>query len=83
MKSGFKDPIASKNQKPKDTNMEKNNPIWDFSCPQYDERSSCYIKAGTDYGIGHKQPIGHKDNPKQRVDTMPFGKISTMKVDET
>jgi hypothetical protein len=83
MKSGFKDPDAIKNQKPKDTNMDKKNPIWDFSCPQYDERTSCYIKAGTDYGVGHKQPVGRQGNPKMHVDTLPFGKVKTMKTDET
>jgi hypothetical protein len=31
---------------------------WDFKAPSYDNRSSCSIAAGNDYGIGFTQPIG-------------------------
>lgn len=82
MKSGFKDPISIKSQKPKDKPIDGKNSPWDFTCPQYDQRSSCFVKAGTDYGVGHKQPVGHKANPEMRANTLPFGRISTMKVDE-
>jgi hypothetical protein len=83
MKSGFADPTAIKNQKPKDNpkGPGKEWP-WNFECPQYDERSSCFINAGTHYGVGHRSPVGHEGNPKQRVATMPFGRPTTMKVDE-
>ena len=64
--------------KPKDG---KNSP-WDFRCPQYDQRSSNFINAGTHYGVGHKSPIGHEGNPKQRVATLPYGTHSTMRDDE-
>lgn len=80
--TGFSDPIKIKEQleidKPKDG---KNSP-WDFRCPQYDQRSSNFINAGTHYGTGRNQPVGHKGNPKQRVDVMPFGHVTTMRVDE-
>ena len=82
MKSGFKDPIAIKKQDPKDKPVDGKNSPWDFRCPQYDQRSSCFVNAGTKYGVGHKQPIGHKENPKQRVPVLPFGRVNTMKVDE-
>jgi hypothetical protein len=85
MKSGFKDPIEIKNQRPKDKpkdHLRENETPWDFRCPQYDQRTSCFVNAGTHYGVGHKQPVGHKDNPKTRVDTMPFGRPNTMKTDE-
>jgi len=54
---------------------------WDFSCPRYDERSSCYINAGRHQGLGHKQPVGHKDDPKQRVECLPYGKVNTLRDD--
>jgi hypothetical protein len=83
MKSGFKDPTAIKRQEPKDKPMDGKNSPWDFRCPQYDERSSCFVNAGTDYGVGHRQPVGHEGNPKSTVGTLPRGKVNTMKVDET
>ena len=83
MKSGFKDPTAIKNQRPKDSpqGLGKEWP-WNWKAPQYDERSSCFINAGTHYGVGHNQPVGHNGDPKTRVDTMPFGRPTTMRVDE-
>jgi hypothetical protein len=83
MKSGFKDPTVIKNQRPKDSPQGPGKQWpWDWKCPQYDERSSCFINAGTHYGVGHNQPVGHHGEPKQRVDTMPFGRPNTMRVDE-
>jgi hypothetical protein len=82
MKSGFKDPIAIKKQSPKDKPVDGKNSPWNFSCPQYDQRSSCFVNAGTHYGVGHNQPIGHKDNPKLNVPSLPRGKVNTMRVDE-
>lgn len=34
------------------------NPIWGFEAPKYDERSSCYVSAGSDHGVGKRQPVG-------------------------
>jgi hypothetical protein len=31
---------------------------WDFKAPSYDNRSSCSIAAGNDYGSGFAQPVG-------------------------
>ncbi len=72
--SGFKDPIN-----PKVDPKTVKQPYGQVN-PQYDERSSIYVDAGSTYGVGHKQPIGHKGDPKMRVDTMPFGKVNTMNV---
>lgn len=81
-KSGFKDPIAIKEQrelcKPEDA---KKSP-WDFRCPQYDQRSSNFLNAGTHYGVGRTQPVGHEGNPKDKVDVLPFGRQNTMRVDD-
>lgn len=67
----FKDRIAPKNQKPADKHPEGNKFPWGFKCPQYDERTSCFIDAGTNYGIGFSQPIGHEGNPKS--EGVPMG----------
>ena len=75
MKTGFKDPIAKKEGK-------KVKSPWDFTCPDYDERSSCYVNAGTHYGVGHNQPVGHHGNPKSMAPTLPRGKVKTMEIDE-
>lgn len=75
MPTGFKDPIARKPGK------HKKSP-WDFRCPPYDERTSCYVDAGSHYGIGHKSPVGHSGNPKVRVPTLPYGRVNTLEVDE-
>ena len=82
MKSGFKDPDAIKKQEPKDKPLDGKKSPFDFRCPQYDQRSSCFVNAGTHYGSGINQPVGHKAEPKQRVDVMPFGKPKTMRFDE-
>lgn len=82
MKSGFNDPIAIKNQKPEDKPKDGKSSPWDFRCPQYDERSSCFVNAGTHYGVGHNQPVGHAGNPKSKSPVLPSGKVKTMEVDE-
>jgi hypothetical protein len=56
--------------------------IWDATCHQYDQRSSCFVNTGTHYGVGHRQPVGHSSTPKQRVPTIPYGRPNTMEVDE-
>lgn len=73
MKTGFKDPVSNKKEK-----VQKNP--WDFSQPPYDERSSCYVNAGTHQGVGHKQPVGHAGNPQSKVAVLPSGRVKTMKV---
>lgn len=82
MKSGFSDPIAIKNQKPQDKPKDGNKSPWDFTCPQYDQRSSCFVNAGTHYGVGHRQPVGHEGNPKTTAPVLPKGRVNTMEVDE-
>jgi hypothetical protein len=81
-KSHFKEPNAIKKQerdcKPKDGV----GITWDFSCPQYDQRSGPWINAGTNYGKGINQPVGHKGNPKSKVEVLPYGRHPTMDSDE-
>lgn len=76
MKTGFKNPFATKEGK-------KMKSAWDFTCPNYDQRSSCYVNAGSHYGIGHRQPVGHKGHPKSTSPVLPKGRINTMEVDGT
>jgi hypothetical protein len=82
MKTGFKDPIASKGQKPKSQPMDGKNSPWDFRCPPYDQRHSNFVNAGTHYGVGQNVNIGHRGPTKNTVSVMPFGKVSTEKTDE-
>lgn len=77
METGFKDPIKAPKGK------EQKSP-WDFTQPHYDERSSCYVNAGTHYGVGKNQPVGHHGNAKEDG-AIPRSRysVNTMKVDET
>lgn len=56
---------------------------WSFVQPKYDDRSSCYMNAGTYRGVGKTNPVGHQGDPKQRVDTLPYGRPKQMRIDET
>lgn len=69
----FKDPIA-----PKGKESKAKSP-WNFQAPCYDERNM--ISAGDNYGVGYRNPVGHKGNPKERVDTLPYGRAKTMQDD--
>lgn len=75
MKTGFKDPIEVKEGK-------KIKSPWNFDAPPYDERTSCYVNAGSHYGVGHRQPVGHSGNPKSTSPVLPKGRPNTMEVDE-
>lgn len=52
MKAPFKDPIAPR-QKKRDGQDE-----WSYKAPSYDNRTSCSVSAGDDYGIGFRTPVG-------------------------
>lgn len=71
MKTGFRDPLEQQKGQVKNT---KN--IWNFEAPPYDERSSSYISAGTDYGVGRVQPIGTKNHSS--ADGIPKGRVNTL-----
>jgi hypothetical protein len=81
-KSGFADPIEIKNQNKKDQPVDGKNSPWDFRAPCYDERSGNFINAGTHYGIGHRQPVGHAGNPKMHVDVLPQTRRDTQQDDD-
>lgn len=82
MKTGFKDRAEIKRQQPEDKPKDYKTSLgWDFRCPQYDQRSSGFINAGTKYGTGIKQPVGHKGDADMRADCLPYGRIKTLAVD--
>jgi hypothetical protein len=78
----FADPIAIREQHPEDMPIDGLNSPWDFRCPQYDQRSSNFINAGTHYGIGRRQPVGHEGNPKVVVSVLPQGRFDTLRDDD-
>lgn len=82
MKKYFEDPIAIKKQTPPNKPIDGKNSPWDFRCPHYDERHSCFVNAGTDYGTGITQPVGHKSKPKQTVSALPVNTVKMMKTRE-
>lgn len=80
--SHFADPDRIKSQRPEDKPKDGKNSPWDFRCPQYDQRSSNFVNAGTHYGVGLRQPVGHEGNPETTSPVLPQGKVETMRVDE-
>jgi hypothetical protein len=80
--SGFADPAKIKEQRELDKPKDGKNSPWDFRCPQYDQRSSNFVNAGTHYGVGLRQPVGHDGDPKERIAVLPYGRVQTMRVDE-
>jgi hypothetical protein len=80
MKNGFKDPIEIKGQKPQDKPKDAKNSPWDFRCPEYDQRSSCYVKAGVDYGTGYRTPVG-SESIKQSYEVL-FGRARSVDLNE-
>jgi hypothetical protein len=75
MKTGFPNPIGKENAK------SMRSP-WNFDQPAYDERTSCYVNAGSHHGVGHRQPIGHHGDPKSEVPCLPKSGHKRMKDDE-
>jgi len=51
MNKVLKDPISPKKRTDGDF-------PWSYKAPSYDNRTSCSISAGNDYGIGHRTPVG-------------------------
>lgn len=80
--SGFADPARIKEQNKQDQPKDSVGSPWDFRCPQYDQRSSNFINAGTHYGIAMRQPVGHEGNPKQEVDVLPRTRRNTLQDDD-
>jgi hypothetical protein len=58
----FKDPLAPK--KVERGQVDRKGPLkpGEFKAPSYDNRTSCSVSAGDEYGIGHRTPVG-KEKP--------------------
>ena len=82
METYFKDKAKIKNQRPTSKANNGKNVAWDYSCPDYDNRSSVNINAGTHYGVGYKVPVGHEGNPTVTTPYLPSGRVKTAKTDE-
>lgn len=63
MNKVLKDPIAPKQKKDGDYPFE-------FKAPSYDNRTSCSISAGNDYGVGFRVPVG-----KEKAGSIESGPI--------
>lgn len=61
----FKGPLQPKK-------VEKKKAPWDFRMPEYDQRTSCYVNAGSHYGEGKMQPVGHASGASLYSDAMPM-----------
>jgi hypothetical protein len=72
MKTGFKDRL----QVPEGKKMK--NP-WDFTNTTYDQRTSGFITAGTDYGVGKAQPIGKFEASNEGG--VPYGRGNHLETD--
>lgn len=68
---GFVDRLNVTKETPENMPKDGKNSPWDFRAPEYDQRSSCFINAGSDYGSGRTQPVGHTGEPKQVVPALP------------
>lgn len=79
---GFSDRDRIKEENKRDTPKDSKNSPWDFRCPQYDQRSSNFVNAGTHYGIAMRQPVGHEGNPKEMVAALPRGRMNTLQDDD-
>lgn len=60
--------------------MRKIKSPWDFTQPKYDERSSCYINAGSHHGVGKTQPVGSEKHSMKGA--VPIGRPPQLKVSE-
>jgi hypothetical protein len=68
----FKDPISPRKHEPRAEPKNGKTPGWDFRTPSYDERSGEFVTAGTNYGVGYRNPTGHMGQPKATAETMPM-----------
>lgn len=76
----FKQPNGIKSKKPPCKPQDGKPSMWDYRCPEYDQRSSVWVNAGTNYGVAMRQPVGHEGNPKVKV--IPTGRAPTIDTDE-
>ncbi len=74
METGFNNPISPKIKK-----KIQRSP-WNHDCPQHDESTSCFVNAGTHYGIGFNNPVGKKQITKSYSEVIPVGRVKTLQL---
>lgn len=57
----------------KPSKKEDGKSPWSFKAPSYDNRTSCSISAGNDYGVGFKTPVGKTKARGLTEGPIPFG----------
>ena len=80
--SGFPDHLKITEQNPKDQPKDGIASPWDFTCPQYDQRSSDFVNAGAHFGVGRRNPVGHTGPAKQEVPCLPKTRRNTTQDDD-
>lgn len=53
--------------------------VINFNQPDYDKRTSCFVRAGDDHGIGKRQPVGSMEHNSTPAIPRSF---KTQRVDE-
>lgn len=81
-KSKFPDRLEVTKQNPKEQPRDGINSPWDFTCPQYDQRSGNFIDAGAHFGVGRRSPVGHTGPAKQEVPCLPCTRRNTTQDDD-
>lgn len=69
----FNDPIKPRSVFPKQKPVDGKNSPWDLECPDYDQRTSVFIRCGQDYDTGFNGPVGSKEAAKLFVPALPQG----------
>lgn len=70
MVKALKDPIAPKKVIRGQEWSKGPIPEGEFDAPSYDNRTSCSVSAGDDYGIGFRTPVG-----KEKASNLTSGPI--------
>lgn len=80
--TGFPDAARIKEQNAASFPINGKGSPWDYTCPQYDQRSSNFVNAGTHYGTGINQPIGHTGKAKDEVPVLPCHRVNSLQDDD-
>lgn len=76
MVKALKDPLAVKNAERGQTYKKGPLPLGEFKAPSYDNRTSCSVSAGDDYGIGHRTPVGTEKASPMKSGPIPQSSYS-------
>ena len=74
MTNPFKNPI-------KPAKKENGEKEWSFKAPSYDNRTSCSIPGGDDYGNGFRTPVGKEKASGKNV-AVKAGSVTKKQIEE-